>query len=180
MMTSCKKLRHNTIWSWKYTLLKISLKNADQAFLSEIFCLIQQNWSFWLILRIIIQFSSKNWEFKQSFYLHYFNWQNPDIIIIIINFADFQSLNVICVWTPTRIDLKFLRDLNSIKIYTQKSGFYRCILWLKVIAQNPSKLAIFMFFNIWSVKYTQTIVTSSIYFWKILLSILNMFTTFPC
>ena len=78
-----------------YTLLKISLKNADQAFLSELFCLIQQNWCFWLILSIIFQFHRKNWEFQQFFYLHYFSWQNADIIII--NFAYFQSFNVICL-----------------------------------------------------------------------------------
>ena len=51
--------------------------------------------------------------------------------------------------------------------------FCRCMLWLKVIAQNSSKFAIFTFSNIWSVK--QTIMTSLINTSKILA---NMFTTF--
>ena len=31
-------------WSWKYTLLKILLKNANQSILGNILCLIQQKW----------------------------------------------------------------------------------------------------------------------------------------
>ena len=150
MMTSCKKWRHKTIWSWKYTLLKFVLKNADQAILGEIFCLIRQKWRFWLILSIIFQFPSKKFRIPTIFYLHYFRWQNPDIIII--TFAYFQTLNVICVWTPTRIDLKFSGDLYNTKIYSQKPGFCITMFSLKVIAQNHSKSLFFRFFKFWSVK----------------------------
>ena len=58
-------------------------------------------------------------------------------------------------------------DLNSVKIYSQKSVFCR----------YSSKLVIFIFLKIWFVKYTQTIMTSSIYFWKIFWIIANMFST---
>ena len=35
-------------------------------------------------------------------------------------FINFRTLNAICVWTTTRIDLKFSGDLQSNKIYSQK------------------------------------------------------------
>ena len=117
MMTSCKKWRHPTIWSWKYTPKRKKAKNADQAFLGGVFCLNSQKWRFWLIFSMIFQFPSKKLGILTFFWSAFF-WPAKFEVIIIIN-SDFHALNWICVWTPTRIDLKFSGDLQDIEIYSQ-------------------------------------------------------------
>ena len=52
------------------------------------------------------------------------------------------------------------------------------MLWLKIIAQNSPKMAIFMFLLFCKIHANN--MTSSIHSWNILWSIINMFTTFPC
>ena len=71
----------------------------------------------------------------------YFGLQNAELNYYFVNF---QPSRVLCVWTTTRIDLKFSRDLQSIKIYSRKYSFHIAMFWLKVIAQNSSKLPFFV------------------------------------
>ena len=77
---------------------------------------------------------------------HKYFWPAKFEVIIIIN-SDFQALNLICVWAPTRIDLKFSGDLQGIQIYSQKLRFCKKMFWLKVITQKTPKLLFFSCFS---------------------------------
>ena len=115
MMTSCKKLRHNTNWSWRYTLLKFALKNADQAILGEILCLIRQKWRFWLILSIIFQFPSKKFRIPTIFFSCIILADKIQILLLLLllifrhwmSFASERQLGLTWNFQETCITLKY-------------------------------------------------------------------------
>ena len=167
IMTSHQKWRHHFIWSWNCTHKRWISKNADQAFLARVFCLILQRPCFWLIFSIFSKLEPKTFKIPTIFISNYFGRQNPEILLLLL-------------WTTTQIDLKFSEHLQGIKVYSQKYGFLMTVFWLKVMAQNHSKSVFFQFFIFWSVKYTQNIVTSSNLLSKLIWTIVKTFTKFHC
>ena len=121
IMTSHKKWRHHLIWSWNYTPKREILKNADQAFLAEVFTLFFQKSCFWIFFNIISKLEAKIIKVLTIFYFALL-WPTKRRIII-ITFINFETLRAICVWSTTRIDLKFWGYLQGIRIYSQKYGF---------------------------------------------------------
>ena len=128
------------------------LKNADQAFMAGVFCLILQKSCFLLIFSIFSKLGPNAFWIPAIFYFQLLWLKKPRIIII--TFINFRTLKAICVWTTTWIDLKFSGHLQGIKIYSQKYGFLMSMFWLKVMTQNPSKPPFFQSFSFWSLKYT--------------------------
>ena len=121
MRTSYQKWRHHLIWSWNYTPKREIFKNADQAFLAEVFSLFLQKSIFWLIFNIISKLEPKKFKVLTIFYFALL-WPTKRRIII-ITFINFETLKAICVWTTTQIDLKFWGYLQGIRIYSQIYGF---------------------------------------------------------
>ena len=135
-------------------------------------------WScFWLIFSIFSKLGAKTFWILMIFYFQLLWLAKPRIIII--TFINFRTLKGICVWTTTRIDLKFSGHLQGINVYSQKYGFLMAVFWLKVMGQNNSKSVFFQFFIFWSVKYIQ-IVTSSNFLGKLIWTIVKTFTKFHC
>ena len=82
VMTLYRKLRHHLICSWNYTPKRSKSKNADQAFLAAVFCLILQKSCFLFIFSIVSKLEPKKFWFPTIFYSPLL-WPSKRRIIII-------------------------------------------------------------------------------------------------
>ena len=119
----------------------ISSNLKYQAFLSDMFCIMQQTLQFSGDLYGIIIYAQ--W-FRLLFYKSMF-WleviaQNPWKLLRVF----FQTLIVICVWMPTQINLKLPGHPKGVKIYSRKYGFCKYCSSLKV--------CVYSIFRFWSAK----------------------------
>ena len=154
------------------------MKNADQVFLAGVFCLILQKSCFWLIFSIVSKLGSKTFGVSAIFYFQLLWPAKPRIIII--TFINFRTLKAICVWTTTRIDLKFSEHLQGIKVYSQKYGFFYDSVFTKRYGSKLLKIGVFSVFHILVCKIYTLHSDAIKLFSKVIWTIVKTFTKFHC